>query len=188
MVKFFALASAAATLLQSAYAHMSIISPPPRSGVVADEIYAPCGNGNTPTSNITTFAVEGNSEFVLRPGHGTGTLTFSYFTDLTVTNSSTAHLLKEVPVPKPDTYTTDIDFSKANLKSGDHIVVQAVYNATTDGKVELFYACFDVQLADEASSKDEGDATDGLDSTTSGASSISAIGSVVGLLAMAAAF
>ncbi|KAJ2828303.1 hypothetical protein IWW50_001454 [Coemansia erecta] len=197
MVKLFASALAALALLQGASAHMQVISPSPRSGVVGDELIAPCGGGNIVTKNITTFAASGDSEFVLRPSHGTGNLIFSYFTDLTVTNSSKALPLKDIPIPKPDTYKTTIDFADAKLKSGQQIVVQAIYNGTDDGKTEQYYVCFDVKLADKAEpsadaseSESESDGESGLDSSSSGASSLtaSAISAAVGLLVAAAAF
>ncbi|KAJ2381379.1 hypothetical protein H4S02_006232 [Coemansia sp. RSA 2611] len=199
MVKLFASAIAAVALLQGACAHMLVDSPPPRSGVVANELIAPCGGANEVTKNITTFAVSGDSEFVLRPGHDSGELIFNYFTDLTVTNSSKAFPLKTVPVPKPDTYTTTLDFSDAKLKSDQQIVVQAIYKATTDTGTEEYYVCFDVKLAEKAESASnsetsESDGESGLDSgsdsDTSAASSFAAstIGAALGLLAVAAAF
>ncbi|KAJ2141443.1 hypothetical protein IW136_002275 [Coemansia sp. RSA 678] len=197
MVKFFASALAAVALIQGACAHMQVISPSPRSGIVADELIAPCGGGNVETKNITTFAVSGDSEFVLRPSHGTGNLIFSYFTDLTVTNSSKAYPLKDVPIPKAGTYTTTIDFADAKLKSGQHIVVQAIYNGTDEGKTEKYHVCFDVKLADKAessagteSSETEGESGLDSDSDSSSASSLtaSAISAAIGMLVVAAAF
>ncbi|KAJ2792976.1 hypothetical protein H4R21_006075, partial [Coemansia helicoidea] len=139
---------AAAAIAQGAWAHMKVIAPPPRVGDTKDQLIAPCGGGNVPTKNLTTFSVNGDSEFVLRPGHGTGNLIFNYFLDTTVTNDSVAHPLKDVPMPKPDTYSTKIDFAAAGLKAGQQIVVQAINNVTDDGKNSQFYACFDVKLGD----------------------------------------
>ncbi|KAJ2616418.1 hypothetical protein H4S08_000809 [Coemansia sp. RSA 1365] len=184
MVKLLANGIATIALFQSAWAHMQVISPPPRSGITADQLSGPCGGVNSLTKNVTTFAVDGDSEFVLRPGHGAGNLIFSYFTDETVDNKTKAYSLKDVPVSKPDTYNTTINFSDAGLKSGDQIVVQAIYNGTDDGKTEQYYACFDVKLTGKASNgKDNGD-----DDGTSSASSLFAASAITTKAVLCTAF
>ncbi|KAJ1723617.1 hypothetical protein LPJ53_002057 [Coemansia erecta] len=209
MVKIFASAVAAAALLQSAYAHMAVISPPPRSGIVANELNKPCGGGNdVVANNITTFSVASGStnNFVLRPSHGTGNLIFNYFTDLTVTNNSVAYPLDDVPIPVAGTYETSLDFAKAGLKAGQHIVVQAIYNGTDSGDTEEYYVCFDVELSDEIiesasdskndsdSDSDDDDELDSVESTKSGSPKAAAIstkavlGAAAGLLVAAFAF
>ncbi|KAJ2415792.1 hypothetical protein GGI10_001452 [Coemansia sp. RSA 2530] len=147
MVKLFATLLASAALLQGALGHMAVISPPPRSGIVANQLLKPCGGGNTLTTNVTTYDVDSKSVFVLRPGHGAGNLIFNYFTDSTITNDTKSFPLADVPVPKPGTYNTTLDFAKAGLKNGQSIVVQAIFNGTDDGKTEEYYVCFDVKLA-----------------------------------------
>ncbi|KAJ1883730.1 hypothetical protein LPJ66_010950 [Kickxella alabastrina] len=172
MVKIFATAIATAALLQCAWAHMGIISPPPRSGIVGDQLNKPCGGSNALTRNVTTFSVDALNDFVLRPSHGTGNLIFNYFTDITVTNDSIAHPIIDVPIPAPNTYTTPLDFAKAGLKNGQSIVVQAIYNGTDHDETEQYYVCFDVKLSadadtvksDSADDKESEDA--GLDSKT----------------------
>ncbi|KAJ2780499.1 hypothetical protein GGI15_003522 [Coemansia interrupta] len=209
MVKIFASAVAAAALLQSAYAHMAVISPPPRSGIVANELLKPCGGGNDVVAkNTTTFSVASGStnNFILRPSHGSGNLIFNYFTDLTVTNNSVAHPLDNVPIPAAGTYETALDFAKAGLKSGQQIVVQAIYNGTDSGETEEYYVCFDVKLTDEiiesssdsdsedAGGSDGDDELDSVESTKSGSpmsATISAkavLGAAAGLLVAAFAF
>ncbi|KAJ2078297.1 hypothetical protein H4R24_004574 [Coemansia sp. RSA 988] len=188
MVKLLASGIATIAFLQSAWAHMSVISPPPRSGITADELIGPCGGANSLTKNVTTFAVDGDSEFVLRPGHGKGNLIFSYFTDEKVDNSTKAHPLKDVPVPKPDTYKTTINFSDAGLKSGDQIVVQAIYNGTDEGKTEEYYACFDVKLADEANGNDESTSSSSSLFAASTITTKIVFGTAFSLLVAAAAF
>ncbi|KAJ2795491.1 hypothetical protein H4R20_005859 [Coemansia guatemalensis] len=202
MVKLLASGIATIALLQSAWAHMQVISPSPRSGITADQLIGPCGGANSLTKNVTTFAVDGDSEFVLRAGHGTGNIIFSYFTVETVDNNTKAHSLKDVPVPKPDTYNTTINFSESGLKSGDQIVVQAIYNGTDEGETEEYYVCFDVKLADEASGSDDGSDTESeedssTDDNTSSSSSLFAtstittkavFGTAFSLLVAAAAF
>ncbi|KAJ2726816.1 hypothetical protein GGI07_000327 [Coemansia sp. Benny D115] len=217
MVKIFASAIATAALLQSTLAHMLVVSPPPRSGVVSDELLKPCGGGNTFVArNATTFSVDAPGEFVLRPGHGKGNLIFSYFTEQTITNDTKATFLQSVDVPEPKTYNTTLDFAKAGLKNGQDIVVQAIYNGTDDGVTEEYYVCFDVKLADVSSasesasasksddsksdskdesktSSDDKDEDKDKSSSTSGAltSTISAkavLGAAVGVLAAAFAF
>ncbi|KAJ2704942.1 hypothetical protein H4R19_005182 [Coemansia spiralis] len=193
MVKLLSSAVAAAVIAQSAWAHMSVIAPPPRSGIVKDELIAPCGGGNVPTKNMTTFSVNGNSDFVLRPGHGSGNLIFSYFLDTTVTNDTKAHLLKDVPIPKPDTYTTTIDFAAAGLKAGQQIVVQAIYNGTDDGKTDKYYVCFDVKLSGaspaSASHEEHESHSSSASSLATHALSLKAVlGATAGLLVAAAMF
>ncbi|KAJ1945124.1 hypothetical protein FBU59_002405 [Linderina macrospora] len=201
-MKFFTGLVAAAAIAQGAFAHMGVIAPKPRSGVVADELLAPCGGGNTLTKNVTTAAVGTSTLFSLKPGHGQGTLIFNYFTDLTVTNDTKATLLQQVDIPTPGIYNTTIDFSKHGLKAGQNIVVQAVYDMTEGSDNEKFYVCFDVAVADSASASadaepsSEGGAESGLDkssaakpkSTTGSASTLTvAVGSAVFML-LAAAF
>ncbi|KAJ1958033.1 hypothetical protein EC988_000529 [Linderina pennispora] len=201
-MKFFTGLVAAAAIAQGAFAHMGVIAPKPRSGVVADELIAPCGGGNTLTKNVTTAAVGSKTLFSLKPGHGSGNLIFSYFTDLTVTNDTKATHLLDVQVPQPGIYNTTIDFAQHDLKAGQNIVVQAVYNCTDDGNNEKFYVCFDVSVADSASASSaaepssEGGAESGLDkstaapakSSTGSASTLKiALGSAVAML-LAAAF
>ncbi|KAJ1648073.1 hypothetical protein J3B02_002108 [Coemansia erecta] len=203
MVKIFASAAVTAfALVQSACAHMAVISPPPRSGIIGNELLKPCGGGNQVVDrNITTFAVDSTSNFVLRPSHGTGNLIFNYFTDLDVTNSSKAYPLDDVPISKPDTYTVPIDFAKAGLKDGQHIVVQAIYNGTDDGETEQYYVCFDVKLgevesagSDSENHSDSEDELDSVESTKSGSiksASVSAkavLGAAAGLAIAAFAF
>ncbi|KAJ2490131.1 hypothetical protein IWW37_003399 [Coemansia sp. RSA 2050] len=147
MVKLLATLLASAALLQGALGHMAVISPPPRSGIVANQLLKPCGGGNTLTTNVTTYDVDSKPVFVLRPGHGVGNLIFNYFTESTITNDTKSFPLADVPVPKPGTYNTTLDFAKAGLKNGQSIVVQAIFNGTDDGKTEAYYACFDVKLA-----------------------------------------
>ncbi|KAJ1735514.1 hypothetical protein LPJ61_000507 [Coemansia biformis] len=136
---------------------MSVIAPPPRSGITADELIRPCGGANEPTKNLTTFGVGDQSEFILRPGHGSGNIIFNYFLDTTVSNDTKSYPLANVPIPQPGTYTTKIDFASAGLKSGQQIVVQAIYNGTDSGKTEEYYVCFDVKLADKAPSSASGE-------------------------------
>ncbi|KAJ2328899.1 hypothetical protein GGI00_004075 [Coemansia sp. RSA 2681] len=173
MVKLFATLLASAALLHSALGHMSVISPPPRSGIVANQLLRPCGGGNTLTTNVTTYDVDSKPVFVLRPGHGAGNLIFNYFTDLTVTNDTKALPLADVPIPKPGTYNTTLDFAKAGLKNGQSIVVQAIFNGTDSGKTEQFYVCFDVKLAGIASGSSTGASSTPSSSATSTASSTS---------------
>ncbi|KAJ2783667.1 hypothetical protein H4R18_001577 [Coemansia javaensis] len=193
MLKSIATTVAAVALFQGALAHMGVISPPPRNGVVADELQRPCGGGNTPTKNVTTFAVDGDSEFVLRPGHGTGNILFNYFTDTTVTNDTKSYPLANVPVPKPGNYTTKLDFGKAGLKAGQSIVVQAIFNGTDEGKTEQYYVCFDVKLAADSSGSSDSESSNTKTSDTntsdthSGASPKVVFGAAIGLLAAAAA-
>ncbi|KAJ1868948.1 hypothetical protein H4R99_005731 [Coemansia sp. RSA 1722] len=209
MVKIFASAVAAFALVQSACAHMAVISPPPRNGVIGDELLKPCGGGNEVTRNVTTFSVDSTSNFVLRPSHGTGNLIFNYFTDLTVTNNSVAHPLANIEIPKADTYDTPIDFGKAGLKNGQQIVVQAIYNGTDDGETVPYYVCFDVKLGEvedassdansdgeQGSVSDDGDELDSVESSESKSSSASSafvstksvLGAAAGLLIAAFAF
>ncbi|KAJ1851990.1 hypothetical protein LPJ73_002912 [Coemansia sp. RSA 2703] len=206
MVKIFASAVAAAALLQSAFAHMAVISPPPRSGIVANELIKPCGGGNDVVAkNTTTFSVaSSNNNFVLRPSHGTGNLIFNYFTDLTVTNNSIAHPLDNIQIPAAGTYDTKIDFAKAGLKAGQQIVVQAIYNGTDSGETEEYYVCFDVKLTDEIiesssdsekeSNVESDDELDSVESTKSGSPKTAAIsakavlGAAAGLFVAAFAF
>ncbi|KAI8325621.1 hypothetical protein GQ54DRAFT_254505, partial [Martensiomyces pterosporus] len=179
MVKLFSGLLAAAALLQGAVAHMSVISPPPRSGIIANELIKPCGGGNTPTTNVTTYAIDSNPVFVLRPGHGSGNLIFNYFTDLTVTNDTKAYPLDNVPIPAAGVYNTTLNFAKAGLKAGQSIVVQAIYNGTDEGTTDQYYVCFDIKLAKsgEASgtasspASSETGALHGLESSTAAATS-----------------
>ncbi|KAJ2808547.1 hypothetical protein H4S07_003397 [Coemansia furcata] len=147
MVKLFAALLASAALLQGALGHMQVISPPPRSGIVANELIKPCGGGNTLTTNVTTYDVNSKPVFVLRPSHGSGNLIFNYFTELTITNDTKPFPLANIPIPKADTYNTTLDFAKAGLKNGQSIVVQAIYNGTDSGVTDQYYVCFDVKLA-----------------------------------------
>lgn len=154
-----------AALLQGACAHMKVISPSPRNGAIKDELNKPCGGINTPTKNITTFdANSSDSEFILRPSHGTGNLIFNYYTDLTVTNNTKSFPLDNVPIPTPGTYKTKLDFSKAGLKNGQSIVVQAIYNGTDHGETEEYYACFDIKLAPSSNSGSESESEPESDS------------------------
>ncbi|KAJ1966485.1 hypothetical protein GGI12_000060 [Dipsacomyces acuminosporus] len=211
MVKLFSGLLAASALVYGASAHMKVISPKPRSGIVADELIKPCGGGNTPTANVTTYAIDSKPVFSLRPGHGSGNLIFNYFTDLTVTNDTKAYPLENIPIPKAGDYNTTLDFAKAGLKPGQSIVVQAIYNGTDEGKTEQYYVCFDVKIAraGEASASasspasSETGALSGLESASAtgsakapassskpnSASSVkAALGAALGLLAAAAAF
>ncbi|KAJ2160216.1 hypothetical protein GGF46_002425 [Coemansia sp. RSA 552] len=181
-----AVSAAAAVLLHGASAHMQVISPPPRSGVMGDQLLRPCGGGNEPTKNVTTFAASGDSEFELRPSHGTGNIIYSYFTDATVTNSSEAHKLDDIEVPEPGTYKTKLDFSKAGLKAGQDIVVQAIYNGTDDGKTEQYYVCFDIKLVDEAESSGDSESDDEESDNTGGSTAIATAACGIALAVLAA--
>ncbi|KAJ2746402.1 hypothetical protein GGI20_001398 [Coemansia sp. BCRC 34301] len=171
MVKLFTTLLASAALFHSALGHMRVISPPPRSGIVGDQLYKPCGGGNVVTKNVTTYDVDTKALFVLRPGHGAGNLIFNYFTDLTITNDTKSFPLADIAVPKPDTYNTTLDFAKAGLKNGQSIVVQAIFNGTDEGKTEQYYACFDVKLADLPSGSSTGPSSTPSSNTSPTASS-----------------
>ncbi|KAJ1826990.1 hypothetical protein LPJ56_001902 [Coemansia sp. RSA 2599] len=208
MVKVFASAVAALALVQSAYAHMGIISPLPRSGIIGNQLLKPCGGGNEVVDrNITTFSVDSTNLFSLRPSHGTGNLIFNYFTDLDVTNDTVAHPLEDIKIDKPGTYNTTLDFAKAGLKNGQQIVVQAIYNGTDDGETEQYYVCFDVKLAEieesgsdskesSSDSKDSSETEKGEDSQSSSSGSVQSasvsakavLGAAAGLLVAAFAF
>ncbi|KAJ2013797.1 hypothetical protein IW146_009176 [Coemansia sp. RSA 922] len=177
MVKLFTALIASAALLQGALGHMQVISPSPRSGIVADEIYKPCGGGNTLTTNVTTYDVNSKPVFVLRPGHGSGNLIFNYFTELTITNDTKSFPLADIPIPKAGTYNTTLDFAKAGLKNGQSIVVQAIYNGTDAGKTEAYYVCFDVKLAGLSSGTSTGASSTATSGTNSAPTSASSSGS-----------
>ncbi|KAJ2757028.1 hypothetical protein GGI19_000381 [Coemansia pectinata] len=177
MVKLFTALLASAALLQGALGHMQVISPPPRSGIVADELYKPCGGGNTLTTNVTTYDVNSKPVFVLRPGHGTGNLIFNYFTELTITNDTKSFPLADIQIPKAGTYNTTLDFAKAGLKNGQSIVVQAIYNGTDSGKTEAYYVCFDVKLAGLSSGTSSGASPTATSGTNSAPTSASNSGS-----------
>ncbi|KAJ2910736.1 hypothetical protein GGI21_000556 [Coemansia aciculifera] len=202
MVKLFAALLASAALVHSALGHMQVISPPPRSGIIANELNKPCGGANTLTTNVTTYDVNSNPVFVLRPSHGTGNIIFNYFTDLTVTNDTKSYPLANVPVPVAGTYNTTIDFAKAGLKDGQSIVVQAIYNGTDSGATEEYYVCFDIKLASLTTGSSTGSSSTPTQSSTptssstkssttksNNASSIKAVlGSAFGLAVAAALF
>ncbi|KAJ2660085.1 hypothetical protein IWW48_003137 [Coemansia sp. RSA 1200] len=171
MIKLLSGLLLAASLAQSAFAHMSVISPPPRSGIVADQLEKPCGGANSLTKNVTTVSDSEPLNFVLKPGHGTGNIIFSYFTDITVTENSVAVFMDSTDVPKAGKYEIPVIFDKYGLKNGQNIVVQAIYNGTDDGKTEEYYACFDVKLSADASAsaEDSSDETNAAsDSETGG--------------------
>ncbi|KAJ1989280.1 hypothetical protein GGI25_004822 [Coemansia spiralis] len=209
MVKLLAGILFAAVLAQSAFAHMQIISPSPRNGVVADELSQPCGGINTPTKNVTTVSDSETFNFVLRPSHGTGNIVLSYSTVTTVSANSAWQFMSSTDVPVANTYKIPVKFNTYNLTNGESIVVQAIYNGTDDNETEKYYACFDVKLSADASSS-SGSATegesggeDGLDTSTnskdhsSSATSLTGsslctakavFGAAFGLLVAAAAF
>ncbi|KAJ1995321.1 hypothetical protein GGI04_005840 [Coemansia thaxteri] len=196
MVKLLAALLASAALLQCASAHMSVISPPPRSGIIANELIKPCGGGNTLTKNVTTYDANSGALFVLRPGHGTGNLLFNYFTDLTVTNDTKSFPLANVPIPVAGTYNTTLDFAKAGLKNGQSIVVQAIYNGTDSGNTDQYYVCFDVKLASASSTAGPGathtasdiESDSGLDTQASQAKTTKTSGAVSSVKAALGAF
>ncbi|KAJ2556953.1 hypothetical protein EV175_001657 [Coemansia sp. RSA 1933] len=167
----FGLLLAVASLLQCAYAHMAVISPPPRSGIIANELTKPCGGANSLTTNVTTVSDSVPFNFVLVPEHGTGNIILSYFTDITVTNSSVAVFMESTDVPKAGQYEIPVTFDTYGLQNGQEIVVQAVYNGTDSGETEEYYVCFDIKLSADAASSSESDGNDGLDSSTEDSSS-----------------
>ncbi|KAJ1800974.1 hypothetical protein LPJ59_000659 [Coemansia sp. RSA 2399] len=175
MVKLFSGLFLAASLVQCAYAHMSVISPPPRSGIIANELQKPCGGANTLTTNVTTVSDSVPLNFVLEPLHGTGNIILSYFTDPTVTNSSVSVFMESTDVPKAGQYEIPVTFDNYGLQNGQAIVVQAVYNGTDSGETEEYYACFDIKLSADAStssgspdaeSNGESGGEDGIDSSS----------------------
>ncbi|KAJ2088494.1 hypothetical protein IW138_004182 [Coemansia sp. RSA 986] len=163
---------------------MNVISPPPRSGIVANELEKPCGGANTLTKNVTAVSDSSPFNFVLRPSHGTGNIILSYFTDATVTESSVPVFMESTDVPKAGEYKIPVTFDKYGLHNGQSIVVQAIYNGTDSGETEEYYVCFDIKLSADASNSaaESGDETntasnsesggdDGLDSSTEHSSS-----------------
>ncbi|KAJ1735791.1 hypothetical protein LPJ72_001707 [Coemansia sp. Benny D160-2] len=165
MVKLLSGLLLAVSLAQGVFAHMSVVSPPPRSGIIADELEKPCGGANSLTRNVTTVSDSEPLNFVLAPGHGSGNIILSYFTDITVTENSVAVFMDSTDVPKAGKYEIPVTFDKYGLKNGQDIVVQAIYNGTDSGETEEYYVCFDIKLSADASASAD-DSSDGTDTAS----------------------